>query len=164
MPMPAEANRCFTRGFRVGPTVMRDPCLEQATVVNVGDNLGVVLDRVEAVKAQHHRLRFRLELPIPPQRVRIPGVMDILEAHRLRVGPGQGDLRRVPGKQRWWVDGDNVDQLRGVWHGDGRVEHQRVGGWGDAALAVDRGAGVAACTDCTKSGASWSESSSVPAG
>jgi hypothetical protein len=68
--------------------------------------------------------------------------MDILEAHRLGVGPGQGDLRRVLGKQRRRVDGGEVEQLGGMGHVDGRVQHQGVGRWGDAAVGVghrDRG-------------------------
>src|SRR5215218_676019 len=144
-------------------TVMRLLVAEQPAVVDVGDDLGAVGGRVEAVEAQHHRLPPGLELAVPAQGVGAAGVGDVLEADRLRVGPGQGDVRRVLGERRWRVDGGEVDLLRVVGHVDGGVEDQGVGRWGDA--AVDGwGTGVAAWTDWTRYGACSSPGSLVPAG
>ena len=71
--------------------------VEQAAVVHVGDDLSAVGSGIKAVEAHHHRLRTRLELAVPPQHVGTTGVVEILQAHRLGVGPGQGDLGRVLG-------------------------------------------------------------------
>jgi hypothetical protein len=87
---------------RCGPWWRHRSCrllvVEQPAVVNVSDDLRAVGGGVEAVEAQHHRLRPHLELAVPPERVGTTGVVDVLEAHRLRVGPGQGDVWRVLGE------------------------------------------------------------------
>ena len=79
-----------------------------ACPLHVSDDLGAELGRVVADKAQHQRLWLGLELAVPSQRVRPTGVVGILVAHRLGVGPGQGDLRWVLEKQPWRADGGEV--------------------------------------------------------